>query len=206
MEHHAQLYIHSGSLAEVVPSEFQTPSADVAHIVVQQFTVDDSRALGQQATTRPVDASHRVFVVQFVTITHEAQNALLKLLEEPPETSRFILITPRADRLLPTVVSRLQVRDDAGEEAKNEVFAAWLAASYADRIAEIAARIKKEDSQWLNAIQRGIAEYATHPDATAAAKETILFFDTYAGRRGSSLKMLLEDVALALPVGGKRDK
>jgi DNA polymerase-3 subunit delta' len=38
----------------------------------------------------------------------EAQNALLKTLEEPPPASTFVLVTSRPDVLLPTVLSRCQ--------------------------------------------------------------------------------------------------
>ena len=38
----------------------------------------------------------------------EAQNALLKTLEEPPAASSFVLVTSRPDMLLPTVLSRCQ--------------------------------------------------------------------------------------------------
>lgn len=53
--------------------------------------------------------------VSFVTIleanlaTIEAQNALLKLLEEPPSYALIILTSPNEDGLLPTVVSRCQI-------------------------------------------------------------------------------------------------
>jgi DNA polymerase III delta prime subunit len=40
-------------------------------------------------------------------ITHEAQNALLKLLEEPPANTLLLLETANKDSLLPTVLSRL---------------------------------------------------------------------------------------------------
>lgn len=41
-------------------------------------------------------------------LSHEAQNALLKLLEEPPKQSLIILTSTADDSLLPTVVSRTQ--------------------------------------------------------------------------------------------------
>lgn len=43
------------------------------------------------------------------TMGHEAQNALLKLLEEPPADSVLILTSSRADHLLPTIRSRTQL-------------------------------------------------------------------------------------------------
>jgi hypothetical protein len=42
-------------------------------------------------------------------LTPEAQNALLKLLEEPPERTTFILVAEILSNLLPTVRSRLQI-------------------------------------------------------------------------------------------------
>ncbi len=48
-----------------------------------------------------------VIVDQAHELTHPAQNALLKLLEEPPQRTRFLLVTPMLDSLLPTVQSRL---------------------------------------------------------------------------------------------------
>ncbi|HSW71573.1 MAG TPA: AAA family ATPase [Gammaproteobacteria bacterium] len=41
-------------------------------------------------------------------LSHEAQNALLKILEEPQEDTIFILTTPYEQSLLPTIVSRCQ--------------------------------------------------------------------------------------------------
>ncbi len=44
------------------------------------------------------------------TMGHEAQNALLKLLEEPPADSVLILTTGQPRLLLPTILSRVQTR------------------------------------------------------------------------------------------------
>ncbi len=41
-------------------------------------------------------------------LNHTAANALLKILEEPPEKVAFLLVCARLDRLLPTIVSRCQ--------------------------------------------------------------------------------------------------
>lgn len=42
------------------------------------------------------------------TMTTEAQNAFLKLLEEPRNGVHFVLLAPRANQLLPTILSRVQ--------------------------------------------------------------------------------------------------
>jgi len=50
-----------------------------------------------------------VMVAKGHLLTTEAQNALLKIIEEPPEGVLFLFGTPKAESLLPTVRSRLQV-------------------------------------------------------------------------------------------------
>jgi DNA polymerase-3 subunit delta' len=61
--------------------------------------------------------------------TTEAQNALLKLLEEPPASSLIVLVTEHPDRLLPTIRSRCQqVRFD---RLPPDTVASFLATYYA---------------------------------------------------------------------------
>lgn len=54
-----------------------------------------------------MDIKYRVVIIEEAHLMNtQAQNALLKSLEEPPEGVIFILITPFEDRLLPTILSR----------------------------------------------------------------------------------------------------
>jgi DNA polymerase III delta prime subunit len=50
-----------------------------------------------------------VFIPNAHTMTIEAQNSLLKILEEPPKNVTFLLSSPGKEQLLDTVVSRTQV-------------------------------------------------------------------------------------------------
>jgi replication-associated recombination protein RarA len=50
-----------------------------------------------------------VSIIDAHTMTTEAQNALLKTLEEPPSQTFIVLTTDKADALLPTIRSRLQI-------------------------------------------------------------------------------------------------
>lgn len=57
----------------------------------------------------PADAPYRVIhITQAEALTTEAQNSLLKLLEEPPEATVIILTATTEQSLLPTIRSRLQ--------------------------------------------------------------------------------------------------
>ena len=86
---------------------------------VETFTIDDARELKVAALMRPVADEGKIFVLQMNGITVEAQNALLKLLEEPPEYAHFFIIVPSAHLLLPTVKSRLS-QISAGEDIQHK--------------------------------------------------------------------------------------
>jgi DNA polymerase-3 subunit delta' len=71
--------------------------------------VDQVRDAIDRTAYRPFEGRRRVVIVeQADALQPEAQNALLKTLEEPPPASVFVLITARPDLLLPTVRSRCQ--------------------------------------------------------------------------------------------------
>ncbi|HEX9365872.1 MAG TPA: DNA polymerase III subunit [Vicinamibacterales bacterium] len=71
--------------------------------------VDQVREAIDRSAYRPFEGRRRLVVIdQADALVPEAQNALLKTLEEPPSASVFVLITSRPDVLLPTVRSRCQ--------------------------------------------------------------------------------------------------
>ena len=71
--------------------------------------VDQVREAIDRSAYRPFEGRRRLVVVDEAdALMPEAQNALLKTLEEPPPASVFVLITSRPDVLLPTVRSRCQ--------------------------------------------------------------------------------------------------
>ncbi len=76
----------------------------------KNIAVDQIRALRTTAYHSAHTAKRRVFIIeQANTMNPQAQNSLLKVLEEPPSDVLFILITPSAEALLETVVSRCVV-------------------------------------------------------------------------------------------------
>lgn len=69
--------------------------------------VDQIRALRKDAVLLPNEANKKVYLVNHAgSMNTSAQNAILKLLEEPPTHTAFILVTENPIELLPTVRSR----------------------------------------------------------------------------------------------------
>ncbi|KAM3089867.1 DNA polymerase III subunit gamma/tau [Phormidesmis sp. 146-35] len=71
--------------------------------------VDDARELTQRVNLAPVLGRYRIVIVdECHQLTTQAQNALLKCIEEPPKHVVFILCTTEAHKVLPTIASRCQ--------------------------------------------------------------------------------------------------
>ena len=95
-EHPDQIIIHTDSAAET-NSSAEKDSISIASI----------RDMIHRASIHPSEGEHRVIIIQeSEKMTIEAQNALLKILEDPPDGTWFILLCQHQDQLLPTIVSR----------------------------------------------------------------------------------------------------
>ena len=74
----------------------------------QDIRIEQVREVLRQLEGRPFEARARVFVFNDAhALTEQAQNALLKGLEEPPATSHVMLVTAAPQALLPTIRSRV---------------------------------------------------------------------------------------------------
>jgi len=70
-------------------------------------SVELIRQLQADAYIRPNEGRRKIYVIpRAQDMTDNAQNALLKLMEEPPSYAVFLLLTNNAEKLLPTVRSR----------------------------------------------------------------------------------------------------
>ncbi len=69
--------------------------------------VDDTRDLRERAMFGPAKSRYKVYIIDEAHMISTAGfNALLKLVEEPPEHVRFIFATTESDKVLPTIRSR----------------------------------------------------------------------------------------------------
>ena len=72
-------------------------------------SVDDVRSIIQQAKTASIDSKYKVFIMDEVhALSNNAWQAMLKLLEEPPMRSVFIMCTTDPQKIPKTILSRVQ--------------------------------------------------------------------------------------------------
>ncbi len=71
--------------------------------------VDNVRALIQQINYQPIMGRYKIYIIDEVhNMSNDAFNSLLKTLEEPPEYVVFILATTEPQKIIPTILSRVQ--------------------------------------------------------------------------------------------------
>ena len=101
-------------------------------------SVDDVREIIQQSKTTSLDSEYKVFILDEVhALSGSAWQAMLKVLEEPPKKSIFIMCTTDPQKIPKTILSRVQ-RFDFQRISTNGII---------DRIVEIVKRENENNSQ-----------------------------------------------------------
>jgi hypothetical protein len=181
-----------------------TGNPDVFIIEGESLGIDEARELRRRQEMGALEGSRKIFIVAVHTMTSEAQNALLKTLEEPTEGTHLFFIVPHAEALLPTLRSRM-VRvalAPRGEADDNTALAkAFLQAKTpAERMHLLKPLLDAKDKAQAAAFfDRLIAQLRpdpAFPSVQAASVLTdLLRARSYLAGRSPSVKILLEHVS-----------
>jgi DNA polymerase III delta prime subunit len=182
------------------------------------FTVDDARALRERQMQRASEEGKKLFVVGVRFFTREAENALLKIFEEPTPDTHFFLIVPSADMLLPTLRSRLSIIRSLENKASRDSLMLrgneFLRLTKPERLQFIADMLEEYEDDAKHEFLKGEAlklldgiEIALHGSLGGSAPtieqqtalKELLKCKSFMRDRGASTKMLLEHIALILP-------
>ncbi|MFN3187927.1 MAG: hypothetical protein ACK42D_00050 [Candidatus Paceibacteria bacterium] len=200
--HHALLYIGRDSFDV---SHFENEHESTHDIIVQrydEFRINDARSLVSLATSTPTLKSRQYFIIIANSIATEAQNALLKLLEEPPSVSSFVFVLPQ-NILLPTLRSRFMIMSEVGHEvAYPTQFLEFVAEAIPDRLSRIASLIEKKNTAEFGLLREGLLHCLRQRRRvlSVAQLKRLHWLVSQMQLRGSSPKLLWEDVAFTLPV------
>lgn len=212
--HHA--YFIEGNAASVVPELFGliesklgialVGNPDFWHLRLDVLTIDDARRLRErQADMAFGAAAKKIFIIETASITVEAQNALLKIFEEPTRDTHFFLMMPSRWLILPTVRSRLYSINRATEEIDDtpEIASAmkFLAAASAERLRLIAPILEEKNKSAAIALVNGLIArvyQSTMPKKNLVLEE-LLCLRGYLDDRAASPKLILEHLALVVP-------
>ena len=103
-------YLDLSSFKDANLLELQHPDLHLIDgTIVTSIGIDDVRELIRRLQYQPYQSSAQVgLIIMANMLTEQAQNSLLKTLEEPTSQTQFILTTPHEKYLLPTILSRSQ--------------------------------------------------------------------------------------------------
>lgn len=101
-ECHACKQALSGNQPDIIRLSHEKPNT---------ISVDDIRSqINNDVAIKPYSSPYKIYIVnEAEKMTQQAQNALLKTLEEPPEYAVILLLTANVNALLPTILSRCVV-------------------------------------------------------------------------------------------------
>lgn len=175
------------------------------------FGIDEARELRERASARALHG-RRAFIVVTPNMTTEAQNALLKTLEEPRANALFFLVVQAPQTLLATLRSRCQILSlfaaNESDVEEREEATAFLAASPTRRLELLKPILEKGENdmrdmqrmiRFLSALERTLASHVT--DASMQEGIAAVYrARKYLSDKGALLKPILEQVALLIPM------
>ncbi len=146
--------------------------------------IDAARAVKEFLAERPIVSAYRTVVIDRAgALTTEAQNALLKIAEEPPAQALLILIASAKESLLPTLASRLQ--SIYFGRVPTAAVAEWLVAQGVPKKAATAAAEQSDGKP-------GLAAAIARGEETPAEHNARMFLAAAPAARKDFLKELLE--------------
>ncbi len=202
--HHALLYFSTNDTALQLLLVTRRLESEVTVYKMDVLSISEVRQLITTAYLKPQSQPTRTIVIVTGNITVEAQQALLKILEEPPLTTKFILWLRSGTLLLPTLRSRLDVQIAPGEQVMatpSAIFANFKQSTYATRIEQIATLTKNKDVAVLAEMSEALGQWLVSFKSSDVTSSThISWCLSQLELRGASKKMLWEEIALLLPV------
>lgn len=96
------------TMARIVGKELEIGGQDLMEIDSGQFRgIDTIREIRKQSTYRPLSGDKRMWIIdECHKLSNDAQNALLKILEDTPKGVYFILCTTEPNKLISTILNR----------------------------------------------------------------------------------------------------
>jgi hypothetical protein len=176
-------------------------AGEIEYVEVSGFGIDDVRSLTLMAYRTPSVGDRLGIVVILQNMTVEAEQALLKLLEEPPLTTAFLFCVPESVFILPTLLSRFSVVGGNIERLSTASFGEFVALPIPARITLIGEKLAAKDTNWQQEIKQGALSYLTKRKEVLASEVVVALYYVveHLLTRGASNKQLLEELAFSLP-------
>lgn len=198
-----------------VRGDINKKSPDVMLSLHDSFAMEDSQMIKEWYQNKPTDGKKKVCIIGAKFINREAEQTLLKIIEEPTDNTHFFIVVPDSSLLLGTILSRVHLVNniESNNEEGDKIAEDFIKSTPALRIEKVAEIIKEfkdnENSGGLrhraisliNGIERIVYKKwkgdVDNEDTKFILNELKNCRD-FLSTPGASVKMILEHLALVI--------
>jgi DNA polymerase III delta prime subunit len=195
--------------------EINKNSPDVICQTYESFTMDDTGQIKDWHSRLGVSNGKKICIIATKFINHEAEQSLLKIIEEPSLNTHFFIIIPDSSVLLQTIISRVHVvkkKEYQNNEMQRFVLN-FLSISPTERIKKVAEIIEKnKDKENSGQLRYYATSFVNEIESEIYKKfkkdknnkhiqfilEELQKARGYLSTPGASVKMILEHLALVI--------
>ena len=198
-----------------VRKEIEKNSPDVLCQVYESFTMDDASGIKDWHSRQGIGKGKKVCIIATKFINREAEQTLLKMIEEPGENTYFFIVVPDSSVLAGTIISRVHIIKTEHEDDKTlqKLVNDFVLSTPKKRIEKVAEIIKENQSEENSGQLRFYAtsfvnelENIFHQKFMKDKndRKTIFILEElqksrgYLSTPGASVKMILEHLALVI--------
>ncbi len=174
---------------------------DFVHLKFETLKIEEAREISASQERKDFSGKRKFFVIEVDFITEEAQNSLLKVLEEPTIGTHFFFISPQ-EIILPTLKSRMQIVSLTLSEEKEKSLLKLNMSERLNMVKDIVEAIGDEDATKQDAINflnkivvelynKGVEKNARELELCEKSRASL--YD-----RGAPVKMILEQLVLSI--------
>lgn len=190
-------------------------SGDVIFQEYESFTIEDSGEIKDWHSRRGIGESKKICIIATKFINREAEQALLKIIEEPAENTHFFIVVPDASALAGTILSRVHiVKTEKLDDKEIEKFVtSFVDSTPKERIDKVAIMVKENKSEessgqlrfYATSFVNELEKIFYNKFKKDKKDEKIIFVleelqkaRMYLSTPGASVKMILEHLALVI--------
>lgn len=195
--------------------EINKNSPDLMLNLYDAFNIEDGYKIKEWHKNRAVDGKKKICIIGAKFINREAEQSLLKIIEEPTDGTHFFIVVPDASLLAETILSRVHLIKNlkSDNNFENKIAEGFIKATPKNRIEKVAEIIKEfkdnENSGGLRyyaiSLLNGIERIIYNKWKKDLNNEELKFIleelkncRGFLGTPGAAVKMILEHIALVI--------
>jgi len=201
--HHAYLLLgkktaaedYFGSFFEILNIDNKN-NPDLHYFTENPFGIDNARRLKSLAESKSF-GTKKIFIIYSSEITLEAQNALLKVFEEPTPNTHFFIVNQK-NILIPTLLSRIQVLRLTKENSLAPEATSFLKSTLPERLVYIK-NLNKDENFSLSDFLEDLLQTLNKKTNLTKHLKSVFKFSKYSSDPAANTRLILEHLALTIP-------